>query len=202
MEPRSDLAADNAPVDIMTVCSANLVRSVLAGRLLADRLARLSPGSFRISSSGLRALDGLAAPHAVREIAGAYGIDIADHRSRRTHDGNLDRVDTVLTASRRQRDEIVFRRPALLARTFTIREFARTVTQARTHASDPLPARWRHMVEAAHDDRWLSVPADGLDDDIPDPAGRSGADAYSETERLVVSSVVAVLRALDDDAPR
>lgn len=201
MATRHDPTTGRAPVNIMTVCSANLVRSVLAGRLLADRLEQLAPGAFRVSSTGLRALDGLAAPEAVRALARAYGVDVTDHRSHRTRDTDLAAVDTVLTASSAQRDEIVFRRPTLLARTFTVREFARAVSPPNT-GSDGLQVRWRTMVGAAHENRWRSVPADRSDDDIPDPVGRSGADAYSETERLVVNSLVSVLRALDDDAPR
>ncbi|WP_186322067.1 arsenate reductase/protein-tyrosine-phosphatase family protein [Curtobacterium pusillum] len=201
MATRHDPRTDRSPVNIMTVCSANLVRSVLAGRLLADRLEQLAPGSFRVSSSGLRALDGLAAPEGVRAITRAYGVDVTDHRSHRTRDIDLAAMDTVLTASSAQRDEIVFRRPALLARAFTVREFARAVSPPITGGGE-LQVRWQAMVGAAHVGRWRSVPADRDDDDIPDPLGRSGADAYCETERLVVSSLASVLRALDDDAPR
>jgi protein-tyrosine phosphatase len=202
VKPRVDLATDEPPVHIMTVCSANLVRSVLAEHLLADRLERLRPGAFRVSSSGLRAPDGAAAPAAVREIADAYGVDVTAHRSRRTHDRDLAGLDTVLTASSRQRDEIVFRRPALLSRSFTIREFARAVSPAPDGENDSVQDQWRRMVRAAHEDRWKTVPSDIDSDDIPDPVGRSGPDAFVETERLVVSSVVSVLRALDADVPR
>lgn len=198
---RPDLVTPGPPVSIMTVCSANLVRSVLAERVLADRLERLAPRTFRVSSTGLRALDGLAAPEAVREIAEAYGVDVTDHRSRRTREVDVEGVDTVLTATRRQRDEIVFRKPALLARTFTLREFARAVSTPPA-SRGAFAAKWRSIVGAAHEDRWSSVPDDCSDDDILDPVGRTGPDAYADTERLVVSSLVAVLRALDADVPR
>jgi protein-tyrosine phosphatase len=193
---------EEPPVRIMTVCSANLVRSVLAEHLLADRLESFRPGAFRVSSSGLRAQDGGEAPAAVREIAGAYGVDVAAHRSRRTRDRDLAGLDTVLTASARQRDEIVFRRPALLSHAFTVREFARAVSLAPDGEDQSVQDRWRRMVRTAHEDRWRTVPSDSATDDIPDPVGRSGPDAFVETERLVVSSVVSVLRALDADVPR
>jgi len=202
VKPRGDITADEAPVHVMTVCSANVVRSVLAEHLLSDRLERLAPGAFRVSSSGLRATDGVAAPPAVREIAEAYGVDVTAHRSRRTSDHDLTRVDTVLTASTRQRDEIVFRRPALLGRTFTIREFARAVSPSSARHDLGVRERWRGMVRSAHADRWRTVPPDAALDDIPDPVGRSGPDAFVETERLVVSSLVSVLRALDSDVAR
>jgi protein-tyrosine phosphatase len=202
VKPRGDLATDEAPIHIMTVCSANLVRSVLAEHLFGDRLERLAPGAFRVTSSGLRATDGVAAPPVVQEIAAAYGVDAAAHRSRRTDDHDLARVDTVLTASTRQRDEIVFRRPALLGRTFTIREFARAVSPSSAREGLDVRDQWRSMVRSAHEDRWRTVPSDIDEDDIPDPVGRSGPDAFVETERLVVDSLISVLRALDSRVAR
>ncbi len=156
---------------VLFVCHANLCRSpmaeYLARRLLADR-------PVEVSSAGTDAVEGLVMHPYAAEIAASTGADPAGFRSRRLCREHLVDATLVLTATRRQRSLCSSLAPAVLHRTFTLRQFGRLADAAEPAATptDPL----RAAVEAAARARGRLQPAAPDADDLRDPIGGGAAD--------------------------
>jgi protein-tyrosine phosphatase len=102
----------------------------------------------------------------------------------------LDEADLVLTATREHRGLIVAANPRVLARTLTLREFARLlgpVTSSdidqQVDSGDPVE-RIAAIVSAALANRGLVPVDDPADDDIADPYGRARS-AYERAARQI-----------------
>jgi protein-tyrosine phosphatase len=174
---------------ILTVCQGNVHRSALAASLLQTWAGWYLPSDVasrvRVGSAGLGAPEGAPMQGAVLQIAAALGADGSDHRARRISDDLIGDADLVLTASRRQRDDVVQRVPAALRTTFTVREAGR-IAALLDVTGDPGIARMQAVVSdlALH----RSAPADSSDDDIADPQGRDD-DAFREMARTEVPAL-------------
>ena len=113
----------------------------------------------------------------------------------------IDKADLILTASRRHRTSVVRLRPDALARTFTVREFARYCLQY----GDQVPsterratARLRAALTVAQSKRGLDIPARPEDDDIPDPVGKS-LRFHRKSIKLIMDTAVPILAVVADD---
>ena len=170
--------------DLLFVCTGNICRSPTAELLAAHVL----PGDrFRVHSAGTYGLDGYGIePGAARELT-TRGIDSDAFRARRITEEMVQRADLILTATREHRSAVVTLEPRALARTFTMREFARLL-DAVEPAADP-----REVVARAAAVRGRRAPARPEDDDVADPYGR-GAAAY---ERAAVEIAEALRRPLE-----
>ncbi|MEH1165855.1 low molecular weight phosphatase family protein [Micromonospora sp. CPCC 205539] len=152
---------------VLFVCHANLCRSpmaeFLARRLLADR-------PVTVASAGTNAMDGLAMHPYAKEIAAESGADPAAFRSRALRPEHLVDATLVLTATRRQRSVCTALAPAVLHRTFTLRQFGRLAAAAEPpvdSADDPL----RAAIAAAARVRGRLQPTAPDADDLRDPIG-------------------------------
>ncbi|WP_373462879.1 arsenate reductase/protein-tyrosine-phosphatase family protein [Arthrobacter pascens] len=204
-------APTSAPVQILTVCTGNICRSPVAERLLHAGLDQVVPGGFVVSSAGTRAMVGDPMQPASADIVRTFGGN-PDHFVARQLTGNILRgVDLVLTMTSGHRGEVLQLDASLLKRTFTIREFARTldVLDGRAAesaaeaaaadaagAGDPLAANtafWRGLPARAASVRHLSLPADSSENDIIDPY-RRGPETYSQMEDELAPAIVSILR--------
>ncbi|MFD6638252.1 low molecular weight phosphatase family protein [Micromonospora chalcea] len=170
--------------EVLFVCHANMCRSPMAEFIARRMLAGLP---LAVASAGTDAIDGAAMhPYAV-EVAARTGADPAAFRTRRLRAEHLTGAALVLTATRRQRSACTAMAPATLARTFTLRQFARLATEARAgeaEAGTPL----RAAVSAAVRARGRLQPAAPDVDDLRDPIGGSPADfrrCAEEIERSI-----------------
>ncbi|MEW2384235.1 low molecular weight phosphatase family protein [Micromonospora sp. NPDC047707] len=157
---------------VLFVCHANLCRSpmaeYLARRLLADR-------PVEVASAGTDAVDDLSMhPYAAEVVAGT-GADPTGFRTRRLRREHLTGATLVLTATRRQRSVCATLAPAVLHRTFTLRQFGRLAAAAEP-ASTPPDDPLRAAVEAAARARGRLQPAAPDADDLRDPIGGTAAD--------------------------
>ncbi|MFC3502275.1 low molecular weight phosphatase family protein [Micromonospora krabiensis] len=157
---------------VLFVCHANLCRSpmaeYLARRLLADR-------PVEVSSAGTDAMEGLPMHPYAADVAAETGADPTDFRSRRLRPEHLVGATLVLTATRRQRSVCTALAPAVLHRTFTLRQFGRLADAAEPPA-DPAGDPLRAAVEAAARARGRLQPATPGADDLRDPIGGTAAD--------------------------
>lgn len=116
----------------MTVCTGNICRSPMAEVLL--RAALVGTG-IRVHSAGTHALvDEAMTPQAL-QLALSNGADASGadaHRARLLTEPLLAETDLVLTMAREHRSAVVQMAPALLHRTFTVREFARLAATLET----------------------------------------------------------------------
>lgn len=188
--------ASHGPVRLLVVCAGNVCRSVYAAQRLAAGFDALAPGCFQLRSAGTAAMvEDPADPH-LAPLLEVHGLPMTPHRARQLTERMLTRVDIVLTATVAQRTEVVRLRPALLRRTFTLREFALLLQQlsdeaelaradaagsefedARSGAADPHPGgsvddtrrRWQQL-PGLLGSRRSGLAGEPLD--IVDPYGR------------------------------
>lgn len=111
-----DTSEPNMPA-ILFVCTANRIRSPLAEYLLRRRLANdVFTAAWRVESAGVWAEPDQPALSAARQAGAELGVDLSDHRSRRTDDLNLARYDLILTMERGQRDMLRAEHPEIAER--------------------------------------------------------------------------------------
>ena len=196
---------------VLAVCTGNICRSPQIEKLLRARVpiafGRLSIDAFAVSSAGTHASDGdTMDPYAADEAA-RLGIHISgQHRARRLHKRQLERVDLVLGAERRHRDEAakLLRRRSAIA--FTVVEFALIVEHLAASgaervaplAADGFAAFMRRVVAAAHDARAEALPRAAITLDLPDPH-RYGPEVYRRSADTIddyVTRIAAALRPL------
>lgn len=196
--------ADGKHGTIMTVCTGNICRSPMGEVLLRSALGDLG---VRVHSAGTHALVDEGMTEQARQLAIGHGADAraaGDHRARLLTAPLLSETDLVLAMSREHRSFVVQTMPALLHRTFTVREFARlaaTLTDQEVRdglASSGLEvgARLQALARLVGSRRGI-VAADPADDDVVDPYRRSQTTYDLSASQLVpaVTEAARVIRA-------
>lgn len=200
LTPQPDLAqrTEMAPASgagnatILTVCTGNICRSPMGEVLLRSTLRDVG---VRVHSGGTHALVDHEMTEQARQLAIVHGADEAAavaHRARLLTERMLNESDLVLTMAREHRSHVVQLAPALLRRTFTIREFGRLaaaltddeVRRGVTPAGSDPGARLRALATLVGAQRGL-VPADPEQDDVIDPYRRSQTTYELSTSQLV-----------------
>ncbi len=155
-------------MELLFVCRANLCRSPMAERLAGAALRGAGlAGAVRVGSAGTHAVAGApmhpAAAYALREA----GADERGFTSRPVDARLLAGAGLILTAERAQRAECVRLDPAVLGRTFTLRQFGRLAA-----AADRLPAGppQRRLAALLADVGRLRGRLEPGEDDLADPA--------------------------------
>ncbi|WP_346957745.1 low molecular weight phosphatase family protein [uncultured Arthrobacter sp.] len=117
------------PVRILTVCTGNICRSPVAERLLQAGLDQVQAGAFVVRSAGTRAMVGHPIQPPSADIIRTYGGSPEGFSARQLTGQLLREADLVLTMTSTHRGEVLQLDASLLRRTFTIREFARLLSQ-------------------------------------------------------------------------
>lgn len=109
---------------VLLVCSGNTCRSPMAAALLRHAWAKAGAGwDLEVSSAGTSTVAGLTATeHAITALS-KRGLDLSGHRSRIVSESLKD-VDLVLTMTETHKQRILFLRPDLADRTYTLGEYA------------------------------------------------------------------------------
>lgn len=152
------------PPDLLLVCHANRARSPMAAHLLRawaeEHRVRPRP---HITSSGVFAETGRPLLPEVHEFLLEHGVDDSTHESRPFDLDEARSAGMVVTFDRALLRAIAERAPALISRTFTLREVIRLTSSSRweesRHDARDLPARLQ----------WLRPRVAPGDDDTPDP---------------------------------
>lgn len=178
---------------VLTVCTGNIHRSPLAASLLQmwakwyldDAVSTL----VLVQSAGTDAVVGAPMGEFTGQIARALGADGSQHRAQALTDDLAADADLILTATVRQRDQVVARVPSALRRAFTIREAARAAHAATTPQMPRTIDDLRHRVStlARHRSRGA--------DDIADPQGQSEA-VFLQMAAEEVSALAHLARSL------
>jgi len=165
-------------VDVLVVCTANMIRSPLAALYLRAKLAHLpvtvhSAGTHRAPADGMT--------RRARDAARALGLSVADaeaHRPQLLTPELIEQADLILGAARIHRSACVRMDLSALGRAFTMREFARlsaavdvdALTQAIERAGDAEDARARAVTDLVREVRGtMNPPGDPTLDDVFDP---------------------------------
>ena len=104
---------------VVTLCTGNAARSVIAGALLAD-----APGLL-VSTRGTHVIEGLPMSWRTADAIRALGAEVDGHRSRQLVSVDLTEVDLVLAMAREHVEYVRRRHPEAAARTGTLKRLAR-----------------------------------------------------------------------------
>lgn len=173
------------------MCTGNLCRSPLAEALLRRRTEPVD-AQVRTASAGLLREGRPAEPDTMR-VAGDYGLDLSEHRSRRLTRDLVARADLVIGMARIHVREVVALEPDAWHYTFTLKELAR-----RARAAGPRPAHlglsdWLpRLTEDRSPDDLLGS---SVDDDVADPIGSPRAVFRRTAEEIdrAVHDIVAMI---------
>lgn len=180
-----------APFKILTVCTGNICRSPMVERLLQHGLEQVSPGAFEVSSAGTRAMVG----HGIEPRVAAFIRDMAaptgDFASRQLTSAILAEQDLVIALTRAHRSSVVELRPAMLKKTFTLRELARILPHIAVPQGLAPAERWEVMIPLAMSGRSLHS-GTPENDDVVDPYRRSAA-VYEQMRKEITPAVQALV---------
>jgi protein-tyrosine phosphatase len=178
---------------VLTVCTGNMHRSPLAAALLGMwahwYLDESVSSLVLVESAGTDAVVGAPMGEFTGQIARALGADGSQHRAHALTDDAATDADLILTATVRQRDQVVARVPSTLRRAFTVREAGRAA-QATTIPSTP-----RSVDDLRHRVGMLARHRSRGADNIVDPQGQS-EDVFMQMAAEEVSALAHVARSL------
>lgn len=163
----------------------------MAERLLQQGFDQASPGAFTVASAGTGALAGHAIEPHIEGFVRVMGGTTDGFAARQLTPGILAEQDLVLALTRRHRSKIVEMRPALLKRTFTLRELARILPTLEVPAGLTPAERWAAMIPLAIRARGMQVTLPE-DDDVVDPYRRSD-DVYEQMRREITPAIQGIV---------
>lgn len=179
-----------APFRILTVCTGNICRSPMVERVLQHGLDLITPDGYAVESAGTGALVGAAMEPHIEGFVRVLGASPEGFSARQLTPHILESQDLVLALTRKHRSRIVELQPALLKKTFTLRELARILPEVETPRGASVVQRWATVIPLAL--RARSLKGHNIeDDDVVDPYRR--ADEVYEQMRQEITPAVQVL---------
>ncbi len=160
---------------IVTLCTGNAARSVMAGAILREHV----PG-LHVTTSGTHVIEGMPMSWRTRDAIAALGLPIPDHRSRQATLSELDSADLVIALAR---EHVAWMRrvhPRAAPRTATLKRLARD-----------LPADGTPLVERVAGMMLADVELEP-DEDVLDPAG-GDLDVFLDCAREISELLHAVI---------
>jgi protein-tyrosine phosphatase len=139
---------------VVTLCTGNAARSVMAGAVLREHVPGLT-----VSTSGTHVIEGMPMSWRTRDAIEALGVPVPDHRSRQASADELDRADLVIALAGEHVRWMRRSHPAAAARTATLKRLARDLHPGPTPLRERLAALHLDTVEL---EAW---------EDVLDPAG-------------------------------
>jgi protein-tyrosine phosphatase len=152
---------------VVTLCTGNAARSVMAGAILREHV----PG-LKVTTSGTHVIEGMPMSWRTRDAIRALGLPVPDHRSRQATPRELDTADLVIGLAR---EHVLWMRrshPAAAPRTATLKRLARDLPDGPAPLWERLAAMRLHEV--------LLEPGE----DVVDPAG-GDLDVFMECAREI-----------------
>ena len=110
---------------ILFVCTGNSCRSVMAEGLLKRRLKELGKTDIKVSSAGIRAIDGFSPTTETLDVMKTEGVDLSGFKSKSITDEMIRGADLILVMSVMHESEIIRRVPEAASKTFLLREYGR-----------------------------------------------------------------------------
>jgi protein-tyrosine phosphatase len=143
-------------LNIVTLCTGNAARSVMAGAILREHV----PG-LQVTTSGTHVIEGMPMSWRTRDAIESLGLEVPFHRSRQATETELDNADLVIALAR---EHVAWMRrvhPPAAARTATLKRLARDLPDdgaplferlARMRLHDAQLEVWEDVIDPAGGD--------------------------------------------------
>jgi protein-tyrosine-phosphatase len=151
--PRVALSRLRPMPNLVTLCTGNAARSVMAGAILAEHVPALV-----VSTRGTHVVEGMPMSWRTRDAIVAVGARADGHRSRQLSSADLATADLVLAMARDHVEYVRRRHPEAAARTGTLKRLARDLPTApgalaervaSLHLSDVVLEPWEDVEDPA-----------------------------------------------------
>ncbi len=158
---------------MVSLCTGNAARSVMAGVLLAEHVPHLN-----LTTSGTHVIEGLPMSWRTADAIKSLGLEVPHHRSRQATDEELDRADLVIGAAVEHVRWMRRVHPRAATVTGTLKRLAR----------DLAPAGGVSFAERVRSLQLDSVELDADWEDVIDPAG-GDADVFVSTAQEIAEQI-------------
>jgi protein-tyrosine phosphatase len=139
---------------VVTLCTGNAARSVMAGAILREHVAGLT-----VTTSGTHVIEGMPMSWRTRDAIASLDIPVPNHRSRQATVGELDRADLVIALAREHVSWMRRVHPKAAPHTGTLKRLVRDLPEGLGPLWDRLAPMRLHEVQL---EPW---------EDVDDPAG-------------------------------
>jgi protein-tyrosine-phosphatase len=147
-------AVPDPSLHLVTLCTGNAARSVMAGAVLREHV----PG-LKVTTFGTHVIEGMPMSWRTRDAIEGLGIPVPDHRSRQATAHELDSADLVIALACEHVRWMRRNHPAAATRTATLKRLARDLEAGPEPLRDRLARLHLDSVEL---EAW---------EDVVDPAG-------------------------------
>ena len=164
---------------VVSLCTGNAARSVMAGVLLAEHV-----GDLTVTTSGTHVIEGLPMSWRTADAIRSLGLEVPQHRSRQATPEELDSADLIIAAATEHVRWMRRVHPQAAPRTATLKRLARDLGAPGTESGfAPFAERVSALkLDAVELEPW---------EDVIDPAG-GDVDVFVETAAEIAECIHAL----------